>query len=79
MVRTAPNPQRHLSPMSRLRKCWLQDRKGGLVVKKMNSQLHVWTVAGADGVFAHGYSKISPGAFPGTTNPAAQHVLIGAE
>lgn len=65
MVRTAPNPQRHLSPMSRLRKCWLQDCKGGLVVKKTNSQLHVWTVAAADGVFAQTTARFRRERFPG--------------
>ncbi|MEP6871785.1 MAG: hypothetical protein ABI939_08035 [Anaerolineaceae bacterium] len=53
--------------------------KGGLFVRKTNWQLHVWTVDDADGVFAHDYSKIAPGAFPAATKPAAQDVLVRAQ
>lgn len=53
--------------------------KGGLFVRKTNWQLHVWTVDDADGVFAHDYSKIAPGAFPGATRPAAQDALVRAQ
>ena len=56
-----------------------EECKGGLFVRKTNWQLHVWTVADADGVFAHDYSKISPGAFPGATKPAAQDVLVRSQ
>ena len=52
---------------------------GGLFVRKTNWQLHVWTVGDADSVFAHDYSKIAPGAFPGATKPAAQEVLVRAQ
>ena len=56
-----------------------EECKGGLFVKKTNWQLHVWTVADADGVFAHDYSKIAPGAFPGATKPAAQDAIVRAQ
>lgn len=53
--------------------------QGGLFVRKTNWQLHVWTVDDADGVFAHDYTKIAPGAFPAATKPAAQDVVVGTQ
>lgn len=36
--------------------------------------LHVWTMPGSVGVFAHDFGPISPGGFPGASRPAAQDV-----
>lgn len=50
----------------------------GLFVARTAWQLHVWTVPGGNGVFAHDYAPISPGAFPGATQPAAAELLVQA-
>jgi hypothetical protein len=51
----------------------------GLFVKQTNWQLHVWTVDDANGVFAHDYQKIAPGAFPGATRRADQEFAVKAQ
>lgn len=48
---------------------------GGLFVKTTAWMLHVWTAPGAEGVFAHDFAPIDPGAFPGATRPAAQDLV----
>ncbi|MGI8422949.1 MAG: hypothetical protein ACR2NO_02330 [Chloroflexota bacterium] len=45
---------------------------GGIFVPRTAWNLHVWTMPGASGVFAHDFAPISPGAFPGATRSAAQ-------
>lgn len=52
--------------------------RNGLFVARTAWQLHVWTVPGGNGVFAHDYAPISPGAFPGATQPAAAELLVQA-
>ncbi len=52
--------------------------RNGLFVARTAWQLHVWTVPGGNGVFAHDYEPISPGAFPGATQPAAAELLVQA-
>lgn len=47
------------------------DCRNGVFVARTPWQLHVWTVPGGNGVFAHDYEPISPGPFPGATQPAA--------
>lgn len=43
--------------------------------RKTAYQLHVWVEPGGTcGVFAHDYSPIAPGAFPGATMPAASEL-----
>jgi hypothetical protein len=48
----------------------------GLFVKVTAWNLHVWTMPGGSGIFAHDFEPISPGAFPGATRPAAQELLV---
>lgn len=50
----------------------------GVFVRQTNWQLHVWTVEDAEGVFAHDYKKIAPGAFPGATRRADQEFAVRA-
>ena len=51
----------------------------GVFVRQTTWQLHVWTVDDADGVFAHDYKKIAPGAFPGATLRADQDLAVRAQ
>jgi len=51
----------------------------GVFVPKTAYQMHVWVEPGSTGgVFAHDYSPISPGAFPGATIPAASELRVQA-
>jgi hypothetical protein len=43
----------------------------GVFVERTPWMLHVWTVPGATGVFAHDFAPISPGAFPPAARSAA--------
>lgn len=52
--------------------------RNGLFVARTAWQVHVWTVPGGNGVFAHDYEPISPGAFPGASKPAAAELLVQA-
>jgi len=52
--------------------------RNGAFVARTAWQLHVWTVPGGNGVFAHDYEPISPGAFPGASKPAAAELLVQA-
>ncbi|MGH2607563.1 MAG: hypothetical protein ACRDHF_00620 [Tepidiformaceae bacterium] len=47
----------------------------GVFVKTTAWNLHVWTAPGAEGVFAHDFAPITPGAFPAATRPAAQELV----
>ncbi len=48
---------------------------GGVFLKTTAWMLHVWTAPGSEGVFAHDFAPIAPGAFPGATRPAAQELV----
>ncbi len=48
----------------------------GVFSKTTAWNLHVWTMPGASGVFAHDFPPISPGAFPGATLPASQDLAL---
>jgi hypothetical protein len=50
----------------------------GVFVARTAWQLHVWTATGGNGIFAHDYEPISPGAFPGASQPAASELLVQA-
>lgn len=50
----------------------------GTFVKTTPWNLHVWTMPGASGVFAHDFPPISPGAYPGAILPAATEVRVQA-
>jgi hypothetical protein len=50
----------------------------GTFVKTTAWNLHVWTMPGATGVFAHDFAPISPGAYPGATLPAATELRVQA-
>jgi hypothetical protein len=54
------------------------DCLNGVFVARTAWQLHVWTAPGGNGIFAHDYEPISPGAFPGATKPAAAELLVQA-
>ncbi|MEX0784412.1 MAG: hypothetical protein WD557_17365 [Dehalococcoidia bacterium] len=47
----------------------------GVFLKTTAWNLHVWTAPGAEGVFAHDFAPITPGAFPAATRPAAQDLV----
>lgn len=49
---------------------------GGLFVARTNWQLHVWTMDGATGAFAHDFAPIQPGPFPGASQLAAQELRV---
>jgi hypothetical protein len=51
---------------------------GGVYQATGAYQMHVWVVPGGTGVFAHDYSPIDPGAFPGATMPAASELRVQA-
>ncbi|NJD64622.1 MAG: hypothetical protein FIB00_05160 [Chloroflexi bacterium] len=54
------------------------DCLNGVFVARTAWQLHVWTAPGGNGIFAHDYAPISPGAFPGASKPAAAELLVQA-
>jgi hypothetical protein len=54
------------------------DCRNGAFVARTAWQLHVWTAPGGNGIFAHDYAPISPGAFPGASRPAAAELQVQA-
>ncbi len=50
----------------------------GVFVAKTAYQMHVWVEPGGNGVFAHDYAPIAPGAFPGAAVPAASELRVQA-
>lgn len=50
----------------------------GTFVRTTPWNLHVWTMPGASGVFAHDFPPISPGAYPGAVLPAATELRVQA-
>ena len=51
----------------------------GVFVAKTAWQMHVWVLPNVNGVFAHDFAPINPGAYPPATLPAAQDVKLVAK